>query len=202
MPFEGLSNGMSGTFNYPELKRRLNLIHKTLNNETEYWAKEGIVRVKKETSLSAYLDRQFQHLAEKYKKNDSVTLDIGLADMNPYTWILTYFGRPMTQLDGGMFSIKVSISPRFPEEQPRVTFETPLYHHRISKGGVLCYFPRRSDDIESHIHAIVEAIEDTDPPYDPRTLVNPEASILFWGTAEQKRQYNRQLRRSVQRSME
>ena len=202
MPFEAPSNGMVGKFNYPELRQRLNLIQRTLKSETDYWAMEGKMQVKKETSLAAYLDRQFQHLAEQYKRNDSVTLDIDLVDKNPFTWILTYFGRPMTQLDGGMFTIKLSISPRFPEEQPRAIFQTPMYHHRISKEGVLCYFPKRSEDIKSHVQAIVEAIEDTDPPYDPRTLVNPEASKLYWGTAEEKKQYNRQLRRAVQRSME
>jgi len=77
-----------------------------------------------------------------------------------------------------------------------------MYHHRVSKEGVLCYFPKRTADMKSHIQAIVEALEDIDPPYDPRTLVHPEASKLLWGTVEEKKQYNRQLRRAVQRSAE
>ena len=202
MPFEGDGNSMNGKFNYPELKQRLQVILRTLEHETGYWALEGQVQVKKETSLAAYLDRQYQHLAEQYKNDDSVSLDIDLPDKNPFTWAITYFGRPMTQLDGGMFTIKLSISPRFPEEQPRAIFQTPMYHHRVSKNGMLCYFPKRSEDIKSHVQAIVEAIEDIDPPYDPRTLVNPEASKLYWGTAEEKKQYNRHLRRAVQRSTE
>jgi len=108
----------------------------------------------------------------------------------------------MTHLDGGMFKIRMSISPRFPDEQPRVVFETAMFHHRISTRGVLCYFPRRPDDIKSHIEAIIEALEDTEPPYDPRTLVNPEASKLYWGSIEDKKEYNRRLRRSVQRSID
>lgn len=202
MPFEGHSNGMEGKFNYPELRRRMATILKALKSETAHWAKEGVVLVRKETSLASYLERQVQHIAEQYRKNDSVTMDIDLEKKNPFVWVLTYFGRPMTQLDGGMFVIKLSISPRFPEEQPRVFFETNMFHHRISKDGVLCYFPQRPEDIKSHVQAIVEAIEDTEPPYDPRTLVHPEASRLYWGTTEEKRQYNRQLRRAVQRSME
>ncbi|CAF9936078.1 MAG: hypothetical protein HETSPECPRED_010003 [Heterodermia speciosa] len=202
MPFEGHTNGMEGKFNYPELRKRMTIIMGALRRETSHWANEGMVQVRKETSLAAYLERQVQHIAEQYKKNDSVTMDIDLEKQNPFVWVLTYFGRPMTQLDGGMFVIKLSISPRFPEEQPRVFFETRLFHHRISKDGMLCYFPRRPEDIKSHVQAIVEAIEDTDPPYDPRTLVHPEASKLHWGTAEEKKQYNRLLRRAVQRSME
>lgn len=202
MPFEGGGNSMTGKFNYPDLKRRITLVGKILNQETERWAEEGLVQVRKETSFAAGLVRLLERIVETYKKNEMVTLDIDLLDKNPFVWLLTYFGRPMTQLDGGMFRIRISISPRFPEELPRVVFETPIYHHRVSKDGVLCYFPRRPDDIKSHIEAIIEAIEDESPPYDPRTLVHPEASKLFWGSVDDKKLYNRKLRRAVQRSTE
>lgn len=193
---------MLGKFNYPELRRRLQLIKKVLGLEMEYWAKAGLVAMKNETSIASSLLRLHERVSESYRRNDLVTMDIDLVDGNPFVWALTYFGRPMTQLDGGMFRVKMTISLRFPDEQPRVVFETPIFHHRITKAGVPCYFPTRPDDIQSHIEGIIHALEDTDPPYDPRTLVNPEASKLYWGTAEEKKSYNRQLRRSVQRSME
>ena len=203
MPFEGGSNGMSGTFNYPELKRRLILIRKVLDEETARWAAEGMAMVRRDTTIASSLHRQFEQLVERYKKNDMVTLDVDLViPKNPFVWLLTYFGRPMTHLDGGMFRIRMSISPRFPEEQPRVTFETQLFHHRVAVDGTLCYFAKRPDDLQSHVDGIIDAIEEEHPPYDPRTLVNPEASKLFWGTEADKKLYNRQLRRSVQRSME
>ena len=203
MPFEGGGNTMGGKFDYPELKRRLQLIRQVLDRETLRWAEEGAAQVKRDGSFAATLRRQFERMVETFKKNDMVTLDVDLVQKNnPFVWALTYFGRPMTQLDGGMFKINMSISPRFPDEQPRVVFETPLFHHRIAKDGTLCYFPKRADELQSHIDAIVDAIEDEHPPYDPRTLVNLEASKLFWGSAEDKKLYNRQLRRSVQRSME
>ena len=203
MPFEGGSNTMNGTYNYPELRRRITLIRCVLDDETARWAVEGQALVDMDTSIASNLQRQFEQLIEVYKKNDMVTLDIDLVHPgNPFTWLLTYFGRPMTQLDGGMFKIRVAISPRFPDEQPRVNFETTLFHHRIAKDGTLCYFAKRPDDLHSHVDAIVEAIEDEHPPYDPRTLVNPEASKLFWGSEADKKLYNRQLRRAVQRSMD
>ena len=202
MPFEGGGNTMPGKFNYPELRRRLQLIHTVLFNEIKYWADEGEDQVQKETTMASMLERQHQQLVETYKKNDMVTLDIDLEDKNPFVWLLTYFGRPMTNLDGGMFRIRISISPRFPDEQPRVIFLTKMFHHRISKDGVLCYFPKRPDELKSHVEAIIEALEDTEPPYDPRTLVNPEASKLYWGSADEKRQYRSQLRKAAHRSME
>ena len=194
---------MNGKFHYPELKRRLKLIRQVLDRETAHWAAEGMALVHRDTTVAANLRRQYEQLVEAYKKNDMVSLNIDLVQPNnPFVLMLTYFGRPMTQLDGGMFNIKMSISPHFPEEQPRVTFQTPLFHHRIAKDGTLCYFTKRADDLQSHVEGIIEAIEEEHPPYDPRTLVNPEASKLFWGSEADKKLYNRQLRRAVQRSME
>ena len=202
MPFEGGGNTMPGKFNYPELRRRMELIKAVLLRETEYWIREGALEVRKDTTIASMMERQFQQIKETYKRNDMVTLDMDLVDKNPFVWQLIFFGRPMTNLEGGMFKVRVVFSKRFPDELPRVIFETKLFHHRISKGGVLCYFPRRVDEIKYHIEAIVDAIEDHETPYDPRTLVNPDASKLYWGSAEEKKQYSRQLRRSVQRSME
>ncbi|PQE19856.1 ubiquitin-conjugating enzyme protein [Rutstroemia sp. NJR-2017a BVV2] len=202
MPFECTGNCMDGKFNYTELERRLKLIRKTLDAETAHWATEGKISMQKESGVAANLQRQFEQVVEAYKKDKSVTLDIELEDKNPFVWNLTYFGRPMTNLDGGLFRIKVFFSPRFPEEQPRARFETPLFHHRIGADGTPCYTAKRVDDAKSHIEAIIEALEEVSPPYDPRTLVNPEASKLFWGSVDDKKVYNRKLRRSVQRSME
>jgi ubiquitin-conjugating enzyme E2 Z len=108
----------------------------------------------------------------------------------------------MTNLDGGMFRIMLYISPKFPDVLPRVKFATPIFHHRVSPDGILCYDATRKDDMRSHIEAIIAAIEEESPAYDPRTLVNPEAAKLYWGGSDDKKLYNRRLRRSVQDSAE
>lgn len=202
MPFECPGNGMDGKFNYTELERRLKTIRKALDAETARWAEEGLLSKNKDSGVAANLQRQFEQVIETYKKDRAVTLDIELVDKNPFVWAITYFGRPMTNLDGGLFRIKLCFSPRFPEEHPRALFETSLFHHRIADDGTPCYTPKRAEDVKSHIEAIIEALEDEQPPYDPRTLVNPEAAKLFWGSPEDKKLYNRKLRRAVQRSME
>ena len=107
----------------------------------------------------------------------------------------------MTNLDGGIIHTEIVFSVRFPEEQPRVVVKTKLFHHRISAtGGDLCYFPDRSTEPSGHIEAIVSAIEEENPRYDPRTLVNLEASDLLWGGEEKRKVYTRKLRRSAQDS--
>lgn len=202
MPFECSGNVMDGRFNYTELERRLRLIRTTLDHETAQWAVEGLASKGKESSVANNLQRQYEQVVESYKRDKSVTLDIELADGNPFVWVITYFGRPMTNLDGGLFRIKLCFSTRFPDEQPRAKFETDLFHHRIAADGTPCYSPKRPDDIKSHIESIIDVLEEESPPYDPRTMVNPEATKLYWGSVEDKKLYNRKLRRAVQRSTE
>jgi ubiquitin-conjugating enzyme E2 Z len=68
--------------------------------------------------------------------------------------------------------------------------------------GIVCYDTMRKEDMRSHIEAVITAVEEQSPAYDPRTLVNPEAAKLYWGSAEDKKLYNRRLRRAVQDSAE
>ncbi|EEH21534.2 hypothetical protein PABG_03750 [Paracoccidioides brasiliensis Pb03] len=202
MPFESAGNTMDGRFYYPDLRNRLGRIKKAIFDETENWAVEGLKAKAKDTRIAVNLQRQHEQIVEDLKDKKNFMIDLGLQDDNPFVWTMTYFGKPMTQLDGGVFRIKICLSPNFPDEQPRVIVQTPLFHNRISKDGVLCYFPKKMEEMKSHVQAIIEALEDESPPYDPRTTVNPEASKLFWGSAEDKKKYNRLLRQSVQRSIE
>lgn len=203
MPFEGSSNSMDGKFNYTELERRLHNIKAALDKETLQWAAEGLEACRKETTVAVNLKSQFEQAVQAFKKRD-LPHDIRLENNNPFTWVVTYFGRPMTNLDGGLFRVKMHFSPRFPEEQPRVNFETKIFHHRIAKDGTTCYFPNmsRKEDVQTHIEAVFATLEEEEPAYDPRTLVNLEAHKLYWDGADSRKVYSRRLRRSVQQSME
>jgi ubiquitin-conjugating enzyme E2 Z len=202
MPFETEDNCMRGHFNYPELRRRLIRVKEAILKEMHNWPIEGLEAKKQEVSLAVSLQSQYEQIVEDFKHRHNFTVDLRLVHENPFLWELIYFGRPMTQLDGGVFKIKIYLSPRFPEEQPRVVVEPELFHYRVSKDGTLCYFPKRTEEMRHHIEAIVEALEEESAPYDPRTTVNPEASKLFWGSPEDRKNYNRALRRSVQKSVE
>ncbi|KXH49035.1 ubiquitin-conjugating enzyme [Colletotrichum simmondsii] len=203
MPFEGASNTMDGKFNYTELERRLRNVKAALDNELVKWAKDGEVAIEKEMTLSVNLRHQYEQVVQAFKRQD-IPHDVQLEDNNPFVWIITYFGRPMTNLDGGLFRFKIHFSTKFPEEQPRVKFHTRIFHHRIAEDGTVCYFPNslRKEDVRTHIEAVFTALEEEDPAYDPRTLVHPEAHTLYWGGAEARKNYNRRLRRSVQQSMD
>ncbi|GMG30016.1 unnamed protein product [Aspergillus oryzae var. brunneus] len=202
MPFESQGNTMDGHFDYPELRRRVVLLREKIIYETNNWLFEGLGVKKQELSIASNLQRQYEQIVEDLKRQKNFAVDLELVDTNPFLWAFTYFGRPMSHLDGGIFRFKIYISPRFPDEQPRVFVETPIFHIRVSREGVLCYSPRRTDEMRYHIEAIVAALEEESPPYDPRTTVHPEATKLFWGSMEDRKKYNRALRQSVEKSAE
>lgn len=202
MPFEGGSNTMDGKFQYPQLGKRLVRLKEVINQETEEWAKEGLAAKEKDSSKAYSMQGQFNNLKNHQKNGGIANIDLELENENPFVWIMTYFGKPESNLDGGVFKIKVSTSVRFPEEQPRVRIVTPIYHHRVSKDGILCYTPNKPEEMKNHIQMIVQALEEESPPYDPRTIVNPEAAKLFFGSVDDKKKYNRSQRRSAQDSLD
>jgi ubiquitin-conjugating enzyme E2 Z len=202
MPFEGPGNTMDGKFCYADLGRRLARIKQVIQEETEGWAKEGMELVARESTKASNLNRQYEQFSEHLRLKQIHNISVELSSDNPFVWDITYFGKPVTHLDGGIFRIRIAISPRFPDEQPRVTVMTPLYHHRVSKDGVLCYFAQKPDEMKDHVESIVKALEEESPPYDPRTIVHPEATKLLWGSPADKKKYYRQMRRSAQDSAE
>ncbi|ROW16093.1 hypothetical protein VPNG_01921 [Cytospora leucostoma] len=203
MPFEGQGNTMDGKFHYTELERRLRNIKKVLEDETKQWADQGMSPELKDATVTVNLRRQYEQILEYFKQH-GMAHHVELEGGNPFVWILTYIGKPMTPLEDGLFRVKLYLSPRFPEEQPRAKFETKLFHHRIAPDGTPCYYssPSRREDMKTHLEAIIEMLEEENPAYDPRTLVNPEAFKLYWGSAQDKKQYRQRLRRTVQASME
>jgi len=195
--FEHKGNNIEGKYDYSGLTKRLHAIYKSLEEETSKWEEEGKAAMADGGTLTHSLKWEFDHIAADFKR-----VDLEKVDDNPYVWRLNIFGRPMTNLEGGLFRVKVTFSPRFPKEQPRVKLETSLFHYRVSPTGDLCYFPVKPGEVRSHIEAILKVFEDDSPSFDPRAFVNPEAAALLWGTPEERKIYNRRLRKSASESSE
>jgi ubiquitin-conjugating enzyme E2 Z len=203
--FEGKTNEMAGSYQYLNLRARLDRIRRALATECDDWKEAGEKQVKKSTQLATQLAFQFNQLTFKWNESpySGSKMEISLPEKdNPFIWHLTIFGEPSSNLDGGVFNLSLSIPPNFPEAWPRVYVETPIFHHRVSSTGALCYFPAKADEIGSHLTAIVEAIEDKQPMHDPRAFVHPEAAELYWGGDDKRKIYFRKLRRSAQDSSE
>ncbi|KAJ5555867.1 hypothetical protein N7535_008298 [Penicillium sp. DV-2018c] len=197
MPFEGHGNTMTGEWNYVDLRARLLSLKDRLMEETHHWLVEGLALVKEDAGIAVKLKGQHGQIAAQLS-NHSQVLDLSLVDGNPFAWRLTYVGRNESKLEGGIIKIMIYISPRYPEEQPRVFVEAPLFHIRVSKLGVLMYLPQYSEEIGHHIEGIINCLEDDNPPYNPLMTVNPEASALCWGTDQERRLYRRRLRASLE----
>ena len=205
MEFEFPPNSMEGHYDYKGLDKRLKRVLQALEDERISWEKQGAKQVAENTQLATQLAFQFKQLEHKWNKTQysGSRMEISLLDpKNPFVWNLVLFGKPMTNLDGGIFNMTLSIPPNFPEVQPRLNIVTPIFHHRVNSSGILCYSPQKEDEIDSHLIAIVAAIEDDNPTYDPRAVVNPGAFALYWGGEEKRKFYNRKLRRTAQESSE
>ncbi|TKA83543.1 hypothetical protein B0A55_00488 [Friedmanniomyces simplex] len=206
MEFESPPNAMEGSFDYKSLRARLTKIKSALDDEQKLWIAKGAKQVQDSTQLATQLAFQFKQLALRWNEGsyDCSRMELSLPDpTNPFSWNLTFFGKPMTNLDGGIWNLTLAIPPNFPDAQPRVAFQTPIFHHRVGgTTGILCYFPRKEDELAAHLVGIVEAVEGAEPRYDPRAVVSPEAFGLFWGGEEGRKGYGRRLRRSAQESGE
>lgn len=202
LPFEFGSNAMRGEWNYPDLEQRMNVLEAKIMDETHQWPVEGMELAEKEAGIAVNLRGQHEQILAGLRRRADSMMDLTLVDNNPFLWKLVYFGRPMTQYDGGVLIIKIYISPRHPLEQPRVFVETPLFHVRLSTKKVLIYLPARAEEMSRHIEGIIASLEEESPPYNPLMTVNAEATKLFWGSRDEQRQYHRKLRRSVEESIE
>lgn len=195
--FESGSNGMTGSFVYPKLEERLQKIKAALDQETAKWAVDGMAHKARESTVSVNLQYQFDHISE-FAKATNASYSLELENGNPFVWLLSYFGETF---DGAVINIRISFSPNFPQEQPRVKVENNIFHQCVSSHGTLCYTPNsmKVEDVKSHVDAIISTLDETSPGYDPRKIVNPEATKLYWGKEpDSRKKYNRQLRRSIE----
>jgi ubiquitin-conjugating enzyme E2 Z len=202
-PFEYSGNDMRGKYAYASLKTRFQRILQALEAEKDSWVRGGRQILENQHSTATNLQHQFESLRAHYVGSNGPSVEIGLLDANPFVWTLTFFGPPSSDLSGATINVRIHFPFDFPEEQPRVTVLTPLFHHRISvTTKALCYFPTKLYDVQNHIESIMAVVIDETPSYDPRALVNPAASALLWGDENSKKMYRRKLRRSVQDAME
>ena len=202
-PFEYSNNAARGKYAYASLKTRFQRVLQALEAEKDTWARDGKQLMADQHGTAMNLQHQFGSLHSHYAKCSGPSVEISLVDANPFVWILTFFGPQSTDLSGATINVRIHFPFDFPEEQPRVTVLTPLFHHRISATTkALCYFPTKLYDVQDHIESIVAAVIEESPSYDPPALVNPVASVLLWGDENSRKMYRRKLRRSVQDAME
>ena len=184
-PFEGAANGMQGTFTYSQIRERLHKIHNAINSETDEIERIGLQETDTPTGLA--FSNRFERFSKELTSNSDSPVDFEMIEKNPFAWRLVLFGKPMTNLDGGLFNIKIVWSPLFPSRAASREGRNASVPPEGLPYGHLCYLPAQATEPRSHISAIIDAIEEESPPYDPRTIVNPEAANLLWENPRTRR---------------
>jgi ubiquitin-conjugating enzyme E2 Z len=113
-----------------------------------------------------------------------------------------YFGRSTTKLEGGVFTVRILFSTKFPYEQPRVAIITPFFHANVTEDGIPYYRTFKPDSAQAHIEAILTIFE-KEMNSEPTCVINRKCAELYWRSGEEgKREYSKQMRKIVSRSIE
>ncbi|KND02287.1 hypothetical protein, variant [Spizellomyces punctatus DAOM BR117] len=197
--FEFGNNLMDGHYQYSSIRTRLEAIQKALLAETTQWIRESRQWLTSETTTASNLRSQFDQITASREYDGSILLE--LEEDNPFSWSVTIIGMPMTQFDGGMFRAQIVFHDSFPEVAPRIRFVCEMFHPQVTRDGVPYYRVQRPEDVRQYLDALKKLVSE-EPLADPTTHLNPKAAMLYWGTKEQRRDYNRNARRAAQRSAE
>jgi len=214
MPFECSSNGMHGNYHWSRLRMRLENIRTQLQGQLDDWRKKGaeqtlMLKERHDASVTNcihYLRQQEERI--KVEAPDGAS--IGPVDGNACVWEATIFGPPETLWDGGMFSVEILFPPDFPEAPPFVRFVTSIFHPQISPSGVPylrslvlwhCCEPKERT-VGALLSQLIELLA-RDPSPEPVTHLNLDAAGLHFSRSDDdKKEYKRQVKKRVQRSMD
>ena len=123
-----------------------------------------------------------------------------LSDDSLFVWNATIMGPQDTPWEGGIFSLRLTFGERYPEKPPRVRFTTDMFHPNVYLDGAICldiiqdqWSP--AQDVNSILMSVQSLL--TDP--NCASPANPEAARLY---TEDRKEYNRRVRRISQRSVE
>ncbi|TPX47161.1 hypothetical protein SeMB42_g01263 [Synchytrium endobioticum] len=199
MRFEGGSNSMEGTFAYGSIRKRLESIYKGLLDEIESWKRDSIAHIKADTTTASNIRSQYDQIRNSKDHNGNISIE--LHEKNPFTWDITVFGLPATAHDGALYKAEMVFADSFPEVHPRVRFLSEVFHPNISRDGFPYYRTTRDDDIRSHLTAVAKLFTQ-DPDPQPAARLNMKAAQMYYGSKEEKRDYNRRVRRLAQKSVD
>lgn len=123
-----------------------------------------------------------------------------VSEDNLYVWAATIFGPEETPWEGGIFSLKLQFSERYPEKPPRVRFTCEMFHPNVYSDGNICMDTLQDKWSPCHnISTVLMSIQSmlTDP--NCSSPANPEAAQLY---VKDRTAYNRRVRRIAQRSID
>jgi len=214
MPFECSSNGMAGNFQWAKIRARIEKLHAALMAELENWRRIGaeqtmLLKGHHDAAVNScvhYLRQQ----EDRIKKEMPMGASAGADEGNACLWVAQIFGPSETLFDGGMFQVEFVFPPDFPDAPPFVHFLTPIYHPQISSQGIpflrSLIMWNQVDPKEKTIGALLQSLITllaSEPSPEPCTHLNLEAATLHFSRCDaERKEYKKQVKKRVQRSME
>lgn len=112
-----------------------------------------------------------------------------VTDDNLFVWTASVFGPDDTPWEGGIFSLKITFSERYPEKPPRVRFTSEVFHPNVYGDGAICM--DIIQDQWSPCHSVCTLLMSilsllTDP--NCASPANPEAAQVY---QNDRKEYNR-----------
>lgn len=111
-------------------------------------------------------------------------------------WAAVLLGPSDTPWEGGTFRLSMVFGENYPNEAPKVRFETKIYHPNVYADGSICL------DILGNawspiydVAAILTSIQSLLSDPNPASPANAEAAQLF---QDNRREYNRKVREVVE----
>mmetsp|Transcript_61872 Transcript_61872/g.125627 ORF Transcript_61872/g.125627 Transcript_61872/m.125627 type:complete len:155 (+) Transcript_61872:1-465(+) len=121
-------------------------------------------------------------------------------ESNLFVWSATIFGPDDTVWEGGIFSLRITFTERYPESPPKVRFTSEMYHPNVYTDGTLCMDLLQDQWSPCHnICTLLTSIQSllTDP--NCASPANPEAAQMY---LKERTAYNRKVRKLAQKSVE
>lgn len=123
-----------------------------------------------------------------------------LSDDSLFVWTATVMGPADSPWEGGLYSLRLTFSEKYPEKPPRVRFLTEMFHPNVYPDGSLCLDILQDAwspalDVNSILTSIQSLL--TDP--NAASPANPEAAKLY---VDDLKEYNRRVRRVAAKSVE
>ena len=123
-----------------------------------------------------------------------------ISDANLLVWNASIFGPDETPWEGGIYPLRLTFPPQYPTKPPRVVFLCEMYHPNVYADGNLCL--DIIQDKWTPVYTVGKLLQSilsllTDP--NPNSPANPAAAKLY---RENRKQYNRKVRRVAERSLD
>jgi len=123
-----------------------------------------------------------------------------VSEDNMYIWNASVFGPEETPWEGGVFSIRITFSDRYPEKPPRVRFTSKVFHPNVYDDGTLCLDIIQDQWSPCHnICTLLTSIRSLLCDPNCSSPANVEAAQLY---SKDRPAYNKRIRRLAQQTLD